>query len=151
MVDLGDMGEKNIEWHHLLTSPSVPNITNVPECLSQSYQTFIFPVFRFSLLSLRVCSIWKNACNVQQPSLVAKKRKNYSFTKKKSLVGSTPKRTFTQNNNQKKILRLLEQAIVLSLWFFHFVEWEIDFQKGSSINDVMLLGGSSKSGHATKF
>ena len=42
---------------------------------SQSYQTFIFPVFRFLLLSLRVCNIWKNVVTMQWPSLVAKNRK----------------------------------------------------------------------------
>ena len=54
---------------------------------SRSYQTFIFPVFRFSLLSLKVCSIWKKCVHCTTAKLSSKKWKNSSFAKKKSLVG----------------------------------------------------------------
>ena len=57
---------------------------------SRSYQTFIFPVFQFLLLSLRGCSIWKKCVYYTTAKLSNKKRKNYLFTKKKSLVGSAP-------------------------------------------------------------
>ena len=50
---------------------------------SRSYQTLIFPVFRFSMLSLRVCSISKNVCAVQQPSLVTKTEKIFVSKEKK--------------------------------------------------------------------
>ena len=53
------------------------------ETRSQSYQTFIFPVFRFSLLSLKVCCIWKNVCAVQRPSLVAKNEKILCLRRKR--------------------------------------------------------------------
>ena len=57
---------------------------------SQSYQTFIFAVFRFFLLSLRVCSIQKKFVYCTTAKLSSKKWKKSSFPKKKSLVGSTP-------------------------------------------------------------
>ena len=53
---------------------------------SRSYQTFIFPVFWFLLLSLRVCSIWKKCVYCTMAKLSSKKQ-NW---RKKSLVGSTP-------------------------------------------------------------
>ena len=61
------------------------------EAESRSYQTFIFPIFRFSLLSLRVCSIWKNCMYCTMAKLSSKRQTNSSFTKKKSLVGLPPR------------------------------------------------------------
>ena len=57
---------------------------------SQSYQTFIFPVFRFWLLSLRVWYTWKKCVYWTMAKLSSEKQKNSSFTKKKSLVGLAP-------------------------------------------------------------
>ena len=56
----------------------------------RSYQTFIFPVFRFLLLSFRVCSIRKKCVHCTTAKLSSKKRKNSLFPKKKSLVGLAP-------------------------------------------------------------
>ena len=60
------------------------------ETRSQSYQTLIFPVFQFSVLSLRVCSKRKKFMYCTMAKLSSKKRINSSFPKKKSLVGLTP-------------------------------------------------------------
>ena len=57
---------------------------------SQSYQTFIFPVFRFLLLSSSVCKKGKNMYLWEMVKFISNKQKNSSFTKKKSLVGLTP-------------------------------------------------------------
>ena len=57
---------------------------------SQSYQTFIFPVFWFLLLSLKVCSIWIKCVYCTTAKLSSEKLKNSSFTKKKSLAGLPP-------------------------------------------------------------
>ena len=50
---------------------------------SQSYQTFIFPAFRFSLLSLSVCKKGKNMYSWEMVKLIIEKRKNSSYPKKK--------------------------------------------------------------------
>ena len=71
------------------------NMVGMEQTRSRSYQTFIFPVFRFWLLSLRICNIWKKYVYCTTAKLSSKKRKNSLFPKKKSLVGSTPGVNFT--------------------------------------------------------
>ena len=79
---------------------------------SRSYQTFIFLVFRFLLLSLKVCSIWKKCVFGTMAKLSSKKRKNSLFTKKKSLVGLAPERvtkwmkSFVNNFHRSVFLRI---------------------------------------------
>ena len=67
---------------------------------SQSYQTLIFPVVRFLVLSFRVCSIWKKFVYCTKAKLSSKKRKNSSFPKKKSLVGLTPEHGKCRRTNE---------------------------------------------------
>ena len=57
---------------------------------SRSYQTLIFPVFRFLLLCLSVCKKGKKMYLWEMVKLISKKQKNSLFLKKKSLVRLTP-------------------------------------------------------------
>ena len=50
---------------------------------SRSYQTFIFLVFRFLLLSLRVCSIWKICVYCTTAKLRSKKNEKFFVYKAK--------------------------------------------------------------------
>ena len=92
---------------------------------SWSYQTFIFPVFRFLLISLRVCSIWKKCVYCTTAKLSSKKWKNSLFTKKKGLVGLPPggeKRPCSSNKTTKTLMwhfvwkKLGEHLKTLKYW-----------------------------------
>ena len=86
---------------------------------SPSYQTFIFTVFQFLLLSLKVCSIQKNVCTLPTAKLSNEKRKNYLFTKKQSLVRLPP----DVNSNwvgPKKIGRYFFHKMLLPTFLFYF-------------------------------
>ncbi len=55
----------------------------------QSYQTLIFLLSRFLLISLSVCSLKNIVCTLKWPSLTVKKQKKSSFYEEESLVGLT--------------------------------------------------------------
>jgi len=56
----------------------------------QSYQIVFFFDFQFLMLSFSVCNIWKKCIYYKMAKVNSEKRKYFSFTKKKSLVGLTP-------------------------------------------------------------
>ncbi len=62
---------------------------------SQSYQTSVYFVFVFLLLSLSVCNIRKYYLNFKIAKLNSWKRKQSFFYEEKSLVGLTPGVNFT--------------------------------------------------------
>ena len=69
---------------------------------SRSYQTFIFPVFRFLLLSLSVCNKGKNMYSWEMVKLISEKQKNSPFLKKKSLVRLNPGLKFEGHNDRER-------------------------------------------------
>ena len=70
----------------------IPSQVEKEPTRSRSYQTLFFFIFQFLLLSLSVCNIWKKMHLLYDIAKLnsKKKRKNYAFAKKKSLVWSTP-------------------------------------------------------------
>ena len=70
----------------------------------------------FSLLSLRVCSIWKKCVYCTTAKLSSQKRKKSAFSAEKSLVGSTP--GVGRKGNERN--RCQKSALLLSQFYQNF-------------------------------
>ena len=76
------------------------------EIRSQSYQTLIFPVFRFLLVSLSVCYIWKKTYQLKNDLAYQQKMEKFFVYEEKQFgrINSCWLRVWTKLNIESKIL-----------------------------------------------